>query len=70
MANKISLFVCSLLGSFDIQTQKHNLGHKVGKMIEERVPSKVSHSIREAKDSSADHGGNSMEGGVPPLGWP
>jgi len=41
-------------------------------MIDERVsvPAKVSHGIRKAEDSRANHGGDGVEGGVPPLGWP
>lgn len=49
-----------------------HIGHKFVIMIEERVsvPAKVSHGIREAEDSGTDHGGDGVEGGVPPLGWP
>lgn len=49
----------------------HNLGgHKIVNKTEKRVPAKVSHGIREAENSSADHSGDGVEGGVPPLRWP
>ena len=41
-------------------------------MIENQayIPSKLSHGIGEAKDTSTNHGSNVVEGWVPPFGFP
>lgn len=37
---------------------------------ERSIPSKMSHSIGKAKDTSTNHGSNIVEGRVPPFGIP
>ena len=39
-------------------------------MYEEDVPSELGHGVGEAEHAGADHGGDIVEGSVPPLGVP
>ena len=41
-----------------------------GNIKSTHVPAKLGHGVGKAKHAGADHGGDIVEGGVPPLGLP